>query len=74
MMKLRDLLNHTWYSANIIIVENGIGDGYIEKLKKESLFYGENHKTRSKEYAYLLDKNVRNFGVIDNYFIIEIYK
>ncbi len=73
-MKLRDLLNHNWYSTNIIILEDGVGDGYIERLKKESLFYGENFKTRSKEYINLLDRQVRNFGVIDNWLIIEIYR
>ena len=73
-MKLRDLLNHNWYSTNIIILEDGVGDGYIERLKKESLFYGENFKTRRKESINLLNRQVRNFGVIDNWLIIEIYK
>jgi hypothetical protein len=74
MITIRELINHIWYPTNIIILEDGVGDGNIKRLKEESLFYGEIFKTRSKEFLPLLDRKVRNFGVIDYWLVIEVYR
>lgn len=78
MITLRELLKSYWYVTNIIITENTLcmnyGDKFIEDIKKESLFYGENYKTRSEEYRNLLNRYVRNYSAIDNWFVIELYR
>ena len=74
MMKLRDLLNRTWYITKVIIVDDLGNEVDINKIKERAFFVGENHETRSVTVAWMLDKNVRSFGVMDDYLIIEVYR
>ena len=81
-MEVRDFLNHLWYDADVIIVECGKSDfvidtlerGFdIEEAKEDMLFIGKNSEMRSDLYKHLLRKDIRSFGTIDGYIVVELY-
>lgn len=75
-MRIGRLINHLWYSNEIIIVKqkdiNHNIDCTKEAFLEKSIFNGEAWRLRSVLYKNFIEYDIKCYGTIENALIIEI--
>ena len=77
-MTVQEFTNNLWYGTDIVIIDKAqmyamSGEYRLKKIKEKANFVGTPHELRSCIYDKLKkEKNVNNFGIIENNLIIEV--
>lgn len=73
-MKVRELTDRLWYVQEVAIYDHKTD---VEKIALDNnnnlaIYSGVNGQLSSSTYKTLMEREVVNYGVIDNKFVIEV--
>ena len=70
MNNLRDLLCYTWGITKILVINKGDFNPLgVDCMSESALYKGDCYSCRDKA---LLEREVKSFGVCEDYFVIEV--